>query len=84
MNTYNIPFGLKFVYFIILMQLKGTVSDAMRTLFNKAMLEGDISAYYAVKKIQKSVRIINKIEFKLFQRFFQIQPTILYFFKFFS
>jgi hypothetical protein len=41
------------------MKLKGTVSDAMRTLFNKAMLEGDVSAYYAIKKIQKSVRILN-------------------------
>lgn len=36
--------------------LKGTVSDAMRTLFNKAMIEGDQSAKYAIKKIQKSLK----------------------------
>jgi hypothetical protein len=40
--------------------LKGIVSDAMRELFNKAMLENINSANYAVNEIQKQVNIINE------------------------
>jgi hypothetical protein len=35
--------------------LKGIVSDAMRELFNKAMIEKLTSAQYAVNEIQKQV-----------------------------
>lgn len=47
--------------FIRLDYLKGIVSDAMRELFNKAMLEKFTSAQYAVNEIQKQLRCCGNV-----------------------
>jgi hypothetical protein len=40
-------------------QLKGIVSDAMRELFAKALVDMDQRAKYAVNEIQKQVSIVH-------------------------
>ena len=47
--------------FIKLDYLKGIVSDAMRELFNKAMIEKLTSAKYAVNEIQKQLQCCGNV-----------------------
>ncbi|RNA30918.1 CD9 antigen [Brachionus plicatilis] len=47
--------------FVKLDYLKGIVSDAMRELFNKAMLENDNTAKYAVNEIQKQLQCCGNV-----------------------
>lgn len=42
-------------------KLKGIVSDAMRELFNKAMVDNDSAAKYAVNEIQKQLQCCGNV-----------------------
>ena len=48
-----------FIFFFL--QLKGIVSDAMRELFNKAMIDKLSSAQYTVNEIQKQLQCCGNV-----------------------